>query len=455
MVDGRIRRRVVAAMVGFVLAACTCPLDAGLVGYWTFEGDTQDQFSNNHGTQSGGTPGPAFFSSDTPTVLSGSTQSLNLAGGQYVQIANENNFDLGAAMSISAWVKGSLPGTWEPFISKNGEPSGWQFRRHQGDQTIDWTTRRSPDNGATDFASVGTNVGDGNWHHIAATFDGFRKMIYIDGALNSSVNVGNSPIISNSDPVLFGARYNGGVGATSFNGLMDNVAIYDHMLTASQVAQLAAGGSPEGLDFHGLNYNFGTPGMKGWSVLSGRAVTGDGGGGFGAGMAAANAAGTFAHDPAHPNFLAASPTFVLTGETVDGVNALIVSMAGGKGNQSGLTITDPAQVIGFNGGNTNSSGAKGLAFFNTDTGVYDTVLYTPSDNFSGPQYFTLNDLLGLGVSPNEAYQLHFFDNDDGGWGWTKLNAVEIAAVNVPEPVSLTLLGLAACGLGGYIRRRRS
>jgi len=240
------RLLAIAALGALTLAAA--PAQAALVGLWDFENTLNDVSGNaNHGT---GFNSPTFVA-DVPGALGGSTRSLSFSGAAHVVIANEGNFDLGANISVSTWVKGGLPGTWDPFISKNGEPNGWQLRRHGGDATIDWTTRGAGANNG-DFASTNDAAGQvinndsGNWHHIVGTFNGTLKQIYIDGVLNNTEVVSASSITNSPDSVVFGGRQNPGptVGNTSFEGLLDNVAIYNHALSPNQVAFLAAGGNP-------------------------------------------------------------------------------------------------------------------------------------------------------------------------------------------------------------------
>lgn len=64
---------------------------------------------------------------------------------------------------------------------------------------------------------------DTNWHHIAATYDGFTMKLYIDGTENASKNVSVSAP-DNNFPLLIGSDY-GGKSAGYFDGMLDEVRI--------------------------------------------------------------------------------------------------------------------------------------------------------------------------------------------------------------------------------------
>lgn len=246
----RFKSALGVAAIGLPLLS-TLPSEAAMVGLWDFEGTVNDVSGNgNNGTAAGGVPN---FLNDAP--VGGGTRSLSFAGGLHVIVANEQNFDFGNNMTVSTWVKGGLPGTWDPFISKNGEPNGWQLRRNSSSNQIDFTTRRSPNNANTDFPSTNNAAGTiiatdtGNWHHIVGTFDGVTKRIYIDGVLNNSVAVPAGAIIDSPASVIFGGRQNPGPGVanTTFEGQLDNVAIFNVALAPVDVIHLATGGSATSL----------------------------------------------------------------------------------------------------------------------------------------------------------------------------------------------------------------
>src|SRR5262249_5241972 len=76
----------------------------------------------------------------------------------------------------------------------------------------------------------------GRWTHVPATYDGVTMNLYADGVLLSSTLGSSSPQDGTAD-ILLGDWVNGGY---DFDGLLDEVRIYDDALTASDVEALAA-----------------------------------------------------------------------------------------------------------------------------------------------------------------------------------------------------------------------
>ena len=170
------------------------------------------------------------------------------------------------------------------------------------------------------------------------------------------------------------------------------------------------------------------------------------------------------HDGAHSTLIFRSPNINFANASATGT-VLEINWFGGAGKQDGAnpaadpsSILDPTNPGDIIAGQTSGleDGMKGMALLNLSTGNYDAYSYKQG-NGGGTEVvaFTLAQLQGAGVSMTDDYALDFFENDDGGWGWTRLEAVsvdEAAITGVPEPSSTMLLGLV--GLLAFVRRRK-
>ena len=176
-------------------------------------------------------------------------------------------------------------------------------------------------------------------------------------------------------------------------------------------------------------WNFGNNGdgtaEAAWTVTAGHFAAR---GAAGNGIEPAQANGTRAHDAAHPVAVLTSPPLSFRNSAIGGP-VVEIDWEGGQGNQNASPDpTNLAAVLNYNGGDTNNTGQKGLGFRNLTTGNYDFVSYDPG-NGGGVQTdsFTQADLVANGIDPDASYELDFFTTDDGGWGWTRLNEVNLNA----------------------------
>ena len=82
-------------------------------------------------------------------------------------------------------------------------------------------------------------ITDGQWHHIGLVydFDGLKRYLYVDGAevAKDTYFVGGVP---SDGGLYFGVDKMLGQG-TFFSGLIDDIRIYDEVISAEEVADLA------------------------------------------------------------------------------------------------------------------------------------------------------------------------------------------------------------------------
>jgi len=240
-------------------------LERGLVisqvGKWSFEdgsGDTAKDTSGygNNGdlagsatTCPGGAACPTWKTATDCTLGFGGC--LSFEGNDYVSFGNKEVLKPTDSVTITAWFK---YGASSGYIFSNWWVSGWKGI-NLGVRTIGTSTTLkftigpgvNPSSG-NNHADAGGLYNDGQWHHVVGVFDkpNNKIKIFIDGKLMQSKDTDITGLISYEDDlgeyVSIGAT-NVSTGATRFwNGLIDEVAIYNEPLTLSQIRSLYASG---------------------------------------------------------------------------------------------------------------------------------------------------------------------------------------------------------------------
>ncbi len=224
---------VALAMLALVLlgggSALAAEVGPDPVGHWKLDGNANDQSGTNHGTLMG-----------DPTWLSDPNQGwcLDFDGdGDYVDLGDDPSLTFTEAITIACWIKvRQFDRNWNAIVTKGDD---WILARTRDDNRIAFLCLGPTGGGWPEVYSG--DVNDGNWHHIAGVYDGSRLHMYQDGsrvesrALQGSIN-------SQWSRVLIGE--NGQTPNRFWNGLIDDVRIYNLPLTAEDIGALAQSEPP-------------------------------------------------------------------------------------------------------------------------------------------------------------------------------------------------------------------
>jgi hypothetical protein len=218
---------------------CVPPLK-GLVSWWPGDGDTNDIQGNNLGTlQNGATFAPGLVG-----------QAFSLDGvNNFIQVSDNANLKLSASESLSldAWVKTAKLGT-QRIVSKQAEDStSFYFLRLTPNGTAQFAIA---DNFPTSSVTITgtTNVADGTFHHIAGVRDktaGTVKL-YVDGVLEASApDTTAGAITGGTNSLTIGTLFFTILGPQPefFQGLIDEVEIYNRALSAAEIQAVFNAGS--------------------------------------------------------------------------------------------------------------------------------------------------------------------------------------------------------------------
>ncbi len=90
------------------------------------------------------------------------------------------------------------------------------------------------------YPVTGNSIGaaDGNWHHVAVTYDGSSWVLYVDGTADKTLNIGNhTPRFDSIQHAGIGvAMTSAGATEGAFDGNLDEVRIWNYARTAQQIS---------------------------------------------------------------------------------------------------------------------------------------------------------------------------------------------------------------------------
>ena len=218
-----------------------------LVGQWKLNEDA----TNTSVVDASGNSHTGVSSANTDTLQSdeGLGGSFDMGGAAKVTITDHANLSFGdgsndSPFSVAAWIYLTPGIAVQPIITKwETANQEWHFeltgletlRLRLFDQSA----------GAQVFINSDAALATG-WHHVVATYDGSGGatagngvLLYVDGSLVDSTATNNAAYVAMEDltaDVLIGSETI--VSSSFFTDKLDNVAIFNAELTASQVAVL-------------------------------------------------------------------------------------------------------------------------------------------------------------------------------------------------------------------------
>ncbi len=214
------------------------------VSGWLLEGDFSDAFDENEGTASGS----PTFSNDVPEALEGG-QSLVLDEGDYVDFGLPDNLRFTESFSASAWVKTTQDES-NRYVLGNYNTSGgnraWAMIINNGEFRVNLSTDGSFDTASTGIHHTSFDVNNGEWHHLAFTWDAGDLRLYVNGLevtgadLVVSRSINFTTIVDPQDSsIVVGRRNKGGVSGSQLVGSVGQPALWDHALDADEIAWLS------------------------------------------------------------------------------------------------------------------------------------------------------------------------------------------------------------------------
>ena len=207
------------------------------VGWWTFDNalslGADSSTSGNHLANNGDVSYDAGGRFGGALSLDGDGDMLT--GSPFPAVPTGNDH-----YSLSAWVKTTTSGSrgivgWGEFANTLDSNA---FRLGDTDKLNNY------------WWGVGmelvspVNLLDDNWHHVASTYDGTTATLWVDGGSIGSTTPG--VIASQATNFSIGRTCPPCGGGEFFNGLLDDVAIFDYALSSDQITALHTGANTPG-----------------------------------------------------------------------------------------------------------------------------------------------------------------------------------------------------------------
>jgi|GEM_PF-3388307 len=218
----------------------------GLVAWWPFNGNVSDVSGNGNNGQNFG----AVLVSDRFGINS---SAFDFNNGSYIKIPNSASLSVGQCMTISLWVKcRTLDNKLNIILMKGAgggcKTTGYYLGFDNASGSLPSFVKVLGYGGNNNCAAIqdSSSLNNAEWNQLTIVYSPPVQKIYFNGKLqNGDFTVGSEYAITNSsNPLIIGGNIYSATGLNPFygsapwNGAIDDIGIWNRVLTDSEIADL-------------------------------------------------------------------------------------------------------------------------------------------------------------------------------------------------------------------------
>ena len=148
----------------------------------------------------------------------------------HINCGNGKSLDLTESFTLMAWGKYTTSASID-FMNHTG---CWGYFLATWENKINFPQQCDA------ASSIGKNLNDGKWHHVAGTYDGEKVILYYDGELHIEKNYTPAQAFTNPGNLHIGCA--GDRLDELFVGTIDEVAVFNVALPADDIKKIATKG---------------------------------------------------------------------------------------------------------------------------------------------------------------------------------------------------------------------
>lgn len=213
-----------------------------LVSYWKLD-EASGTRADSHGSNN---------LADNNTVLAttgkiGNAGNFVAANSEYLSIADNPSLSITGDLSISFWMwtTNTQPAAAQAIVGKHQSVAGGRsysiyLLTYFGNGVVRFAVSSDGNSNASGNMESGALL-NSTWYHIVGTYQaGVTQKLYVNAGTPIDKGSTEASIIDNASQFAIGAFAG---GANFFNGIVDEVGIWNKVLTADEVTSLFAAGA--------------------------------------------------------------------------------------------------------------------------------------------------------------------------------------------------------------------
>ncbi|MFD0616118.1 LamG-like jellyroll fold domain-containing protein [Paenibacillus sp. GCM10027629] len=207
---------------------------AELVAHWKFDEGSGTTVGDSSGNGNAGT----LVNNPTWNDSGKIGGALAFSGGSRATINASATLNQTGNESVSLWFKTSQPKTLTSIFRHSNRFTALQVAGDQA-RVAYWP------NGSSSYKALyfPWTYNDNNWHHYVAAYDRAHGLkIYVDGNVVASDTTNLGPLPNVTNEIVLGATESGG---EAYDGLLDDVRVFNGALTQAEVTQLMNAGQEQ------------------------------------------------------------------------------------------------------------------------------------------------------------------------------------------------------------------